>query len=324
MELKKERDSNFELLRIVAIAGIVIHHFLIALGQTDYPSGQARGGDFINAFVVMGVNCFVLISGYYGIRLKAEKVFRLLFTIGCVVGIDYALYRLCPLFFNFGYAASTVVPFMRGSNWFITSYFGLMFVTPVLNRAIQNSTKRELRCGVACFSVPMFLGYFFNSGVLNANGYCCLHLMFVYLIGACLRNTTVPAGRKFFAAYAVCALAAFAVARVFKGGFTAFAYNSPQILLASVFFFLSFKNIKLQSRLINRLAGAVFTTFLLHYIVLQYVRSMRNTPLADHLPALALIYICIFAGGFLAHELINWLYGHVSLTVRITFPRKKR
>ena len=62
------RQSNFELLRIVAMLLIVAHHFLIATGRLDYRSGTLRGGELVNSFCVVGVNCFILISGYFGIK----------------------------------------------------------------------------------------------------------------------------------------------------------------------------------------------------------------------------------------------------------------
>lgn len=76
---KNTRESNFELLRIVAMTFIVVHHFFIATGKVDYFHAGRYGGEFANSFLVCGVNCFILISGYFGIKLRASGFFQVSF-----------------------------------------------------------------------------------------------------------------------------------------------------------------------------------------------------------------------------------------------------
>ena len=58
--MKKERQSNFELLRIIAILGIIIHHLIIkgadTCGYVHTYDLQKDGvmGLFINSLVVWG------------------------------------------------------------------------------------------------------------------------------------------------------------------------------------------------------------------------------------------------------------------------------
>lgn len=128
-----ERQSNFELLRIVAIALVILHHMLIATGCVDYREGRLCGMEWLNAVTVVGVNCFVLISGYFGIRLRASKVFYLLWLIAGVAIADGFLALLWPAGIDFRYAVTTITPFVKGSNWFVTCYFALMVFAPLLN-----------------------------------------------------------------------------------------------------------------------------------------------------------------------------------------------
>ena len=77
----KERDSNIELLRIVCMMFIVVHHSLLGLysvpfvlegqGECDVLSGSAL---ILNGFCYIGVNVFILISGYYGIKFKWRAI----------------------------------------------------------------------------------------------------------------------------------------------------------------------------------------------------------------------------------------------------------
>ena len=64
------RDSNMELLRILCMLLILIHHFIV---HVLYPDLALRDGVIdsyriaclvINGFAYVGVNCFILISGY--------------------------------------------------------------------------------------------------------------------------------------------------------------------------------------------------------------------------------------------------------------------
>lgn len=72
--MRKSRESNFELLRIVAMFMIVLYHLLMRYSYTD--------GHLIYRVLQfplhIGVILFVLISGYYGIRPSIRGLMRLL------------------------------------------------------------------------------------------------------------------------------------------------------------------------------------------------------------------------------------------------------
>ena len=72
--VKKGRNSSIELLRIVCLVMIFWMH------AAD--SGVANGiGAWIDIAVAVvgniGVSCFILISGYYGIHLDVKKMMHL-------------------------------------------------------------------------------------------------------------------------------------------------------------------------------------------------------------------------------------------------------
>ena len=62
-----QRQSNIELLRIISILMIVIHHVLV---HGIYNAVNNSTLHFIDSFVIYGVNIFLLISGYFTINLK--------------------------------------------------------------------------------------------------------------------------------------------------------------------------------------------------------------------------------------------------------------
>lgn len=78
--MKKERNSSIEMLRILAMLGIVIMHTNGAVMEhgsgTGFAWTQIENGIF-NA----GVSIFILISGYFGIRRSTQKLIELESTV---------------------------------------------------------------------------------------------------------------------------------------------------------------------------------------------------------------------------------------------------
>ena len=79
-----ERESNIELLRIVSMLMVVLVHIDGAsLGLPQALTVAATARDVwqlaVEALVIIGVNCFTLISGYFGIRLRVRTALGYLF-----------------------------------------------------------------------------------------------------------------------------------------------------------------------------------------------------------------------------------------------------
>ena len=74
MNLINTRESQFELLRIVAIFMVLIHHSLAVadtFGYTGhYTLNEGITGVLLNSAVIIGVNLFVLITGWFGVSDK--------------------------------------------------------------------------------------------------------------------------------------------------------------------------------------------------------------------------------------------------------------
>lgn len=143
----KRRESNFELLRILAIVMVVIFHYV---WNTDY-HGSGTGRLVVDAFYLfgeLGVNCFALLSGYFlsGAEhpFHAKKAvllwFQVLFYSVVSAAVCYALkpepvtlFSLCRIF----------LPIIFKNWWYITAYFLLYFITPYLNIVLRNLNRQE-------------------------------------------------------------------------------------------------------------------------------------------------------------------------------------
>lgn len=95
------RDSAFELLRLVSMLMIVTGHFLIRLDIAGYfhPYVPTISNILLTGFyaiMVIGVNLFVMISGYFGIHRVIKPSLRLI--TDCIIYGIIAFGIRCMLF----------------------------------------------------------------------------------------------------------------------------------------------------------------------------------------------------------------------------------
>lgn len=282
----KSRESNFELLRIVAMMLIVAHHSLIAIGMVDYYSPQVREGELANSFLVCGVDCFVLISGYFGINFRLSKLVRFCFTIAFVAVVEIVAASIPGVgqYINLHYALHKILPFFRDSNWFIPSYLGLMVVAPVVNKAIANASRAELVGWMIGLSLLNLYAYIFSVGAISSAGYNLFNIVYLYFVGRILSISCVCEGNANIVRcvgiimYVAGSIAAYFVSVAIEPGFRAFAYNSPQVVSSAVGLFVFFGSLRFCSRVVNLVGGAVFCVFLSHYAIIYcIVDSSRLT-----------------------------------------------
>jgi len=85
-----KRNHILDILRMVAIFMIVMHHLTITdIGMQDVlKSGvmaisykQLYFSIFVNAFCIIGVNLFFMLSGYFGIKFKVKKLISIIIQI---------------------------------------------------------------------------------------------------------------------------------------------------------------------------------------------------------------------------------------------------
>ena len=156
---KKERDSNFELLRIIAMFGIVFHHLQqhgIWFAPDNPITAPFLMGYMFKAWVgMLGNWLFILISGYFvcTAHFSWKKVLRLwfqIFSISALLGISAYVFKIPVIGFSnteyaqFGFfeaakpASKTdlircLMPCYFGNNWFAVAYIVFYAFVPFLN-----------------------------------------------------------------------------------------------------------------------------------------------------------------------------------------------
>ena len=79
---EKVRQSNFELMRLISMFFIVLYHMIIITGGDliHHTSGMTNVIlDFISLFIIVHVNSFILITGYF--QCKQEFSFKKILSL---------------------------------------------------------------------------------------------------------------------------------------------------------------------------------------------------------------------------------------------------
>lgn len=145
------RNSNIELLRIISMFLIVVHHMSVH-GFTSAGRWNLQSFPSLNQFLVqfmviggkIGVDIFVVITGYYLINSKfhLKKALNLEAQV-----LTYSVSILLILVFTGTIHVSIVtiikscLPITYNQYWFVTSYMILYLTFPFWNILIKSLNK---------------------------------------------------------------------------------------------------------------------------------------------------------------------------------------
>lgn len=307
--MPKVRQSNMELLRIVCMMFILVHHVLTgALPLSDYAlltSGtELLLTKILDAFCFVAVNVFVLISGYFSIQPSIRGFLRLYVMCAFYVFLTYHVHLYLIGDFHLGKSALLYVLFPFGRNpgwWFLGCYVILYFLSPLINRYIDRITKKEFLSSLILLTVVnLYFGFYRCSEFCNTEGfptgYTVLQFVYMYFIGRYLRLHT-PSFSQYrwwlLLLYGVCSILVGTIDYSNVAGilptsqwFAIDGYNHPLVMASSIALFMFFITLSFQSRIVNYIAQSCLPLYLVHgscYIVgevYKYLANMynENTP----------------------------------------------
>ena len=269
------RESNIELLRIVAMLMIVTHHVVINVSNTYYEMYVQRACEpafyLYNALVIHGVNLFVMISGYCGIRATLSKGVSL--YLKCVMYglLGVAVWLLLPGH-TFAWELTEPYVYVISSNsawWFIRYYMFLFVLSPFINKVFDCCTRREVYVLTLILAVvSVYFGWMHND-VVNMNGYTFINFVWMYCIGHCIRLSMPEIRKVRFSRWYALALWAVCVPLTAWGEYhhwslAVFGYNSPFIVLGTMGLFVFFASFEFRSRRVNTIAASTLGVYLVH------------------------------------------------------------
>ena len=311
------RNSSIELLRLLAIFGIVVMHINGPL------LGSAFGLNSIwiqleNSIFNCGVSVFVLISGYFGIRRTSFKI--LLLELSALL---YSLAgSLLVLFVSGGgipQLIKALLPFSTNEFWFFTSYLLILLFSPYLNEFIDTASQRQFKKVLTALCLVFVL----LPSVLYfhplSSGKNILNLTFVYLLGGYLRRFNIEDRISNTHLYAILLgsfNSIFTLDSVLSGLtgriHIPFARDcSIFVLLEAVSLFLIFKKRHFCSGFINKVAGHVFAVYLFEGVFRTYLMpALVNVELYYSLtiwPLISILIALLTAAACILIDLpVNW------------------
>lgn len=287
----KKRETNIEILRIISMLLIICFHYVY---KSEYQYTELN----LNTILVksiwffgeLGVNIFILITGYYLSKSKAsiKKIILLILEV-----LFYHLI-LCFIGNKIGYNVNentfkekflSFFPVILNKYWFISGYLLVYILSPFYNMLINSLNKRNYQklliiiILIWCI-IPTIFGIFYNGseGILYYNRFIWLTIM--YFVGAYIRKFDIRflCSKKrsfmtFIITYISMIFSIFAIhiLRNFlnKIGTSEIAYfwtpNNILMLILSVSMFKFFTELKIRNNMfINKLSTTTLGIYLLH------------------------------------------------------------
>lgn len=313
---KKERNSNFEFLRIISMFMIALHHSCVHtnLGNFD----KLNGNIFNEAIHIslalcgkVGVICFILITGYFTLnsRFSFKKLLKLFFQVwfySIVIGLvvlkgNFNLYgeenRIEIIEYVF-------FPILKGTYWFVSTYVLLYMTCPIMNIAIKNMTQTNhkyflILLGVLFYVVPTFT----EMGIGEGNN---VLFAFVYFLGAYIRKYNIPLlSNRFVALFFGLSVYIIRVVLFILGKHNILSEryyknflgeNSLAILLSAIGLFMFIKSFNFGTvKIINFVSQAAFGVYLIHdnNFLRSHVWEFFN--INDHVQSDTVILYCLFS-----------------------------
>lgn len=267
MSSTKERNSNIEILRIIAMFLIVQSHFAVHGFMSTVDGDLSSVNNALNRFLITAITTgnignalFMIITGYFLSQSRTFKLQRFLKVAIQVLTYSLLIYLVSTIFFNqssfsIGGILKAVTPLTHGTYWYFTSYILVYIFHPFLNTLIDNLNQRKL--GILILLMMITWGFIPATFLLDFERSGFLVFCMFYFVGAYLRRYyTVNDGviygtKKLFANKSVnvslvMAIMAWASLSIMTAYFTPFYrivyMASPFVVIMAVALFVFFLN----------------------------------------------------------------------------------
>lgn len=144
------RNTNLELYRIIFMVFIVAHHYVVNSGlmekMQDFPlSPQSIFFYLFGAWGKTGINCFVLITGYFMCKssITLQKFLKLIFEVLFYNIIIYFLFVISGYEEFSYYYLLNLIPGRYVAYGFVSCFLIFYLCIPFLNVLINNLDKRK-------------------------------------------------------------------------------------------------------------------------------------------------------------------------------------
>ena len=310
VEVRPSRNSNIELLRILAMFLIVLGHASMwsDIAVDSMPFGWNRYFLRVTHVGDIGANIFILISGYCMSKAKFswKKVLSLvaevvLYSLGIA-----AIFAICTrASFDWNGMLRSVMPITNKTYWFISVYLIIYIFSPYINKMVDVIEFKSFSLLLIILTCCWILSPTFLQS--DTGGFLLEHMLLVYLLGAYLRKLEewkCFAKRRIgqiliFSSLVIMCLAAYIFdLPIYAGTYTPYsmfdARTLPTVALAIgmvlVMIDLPFRS----TRWVNSISSCVFGVYLIHEHPLMREWIWETVfPLKEYVFSDLLFVVCI-------------------------------
>lgn len=189
-----ERNSSVEILRMLFMVGIVFLHAYYHGSNADiewiYGLGTSTDSSYqliLYSLSRLGVTGFMFISGYYGIRMNAVRLYRLLSMV-CLYWLVTTV--ICGNISIGGLVKGVIHAWDMW--WFVASYFMICILSPLINEGIERISKKTFSYVLLGIVVYTYIGHF----IIGKDSHDTDILLSIYLIARYIRLYFAPPSSK--------------------------------------------------------------------------------------------------------------------------------
>lgn len=288
-----KRNSNLELFRIIVMISIIAHHYVVNSGLIEL-GGPIETNPFclksifyciFGAWGKTGINCFVLITGFFMCKshITKQKFLKLVIQVYFYKIIIYLIFLLSGYEpFSVKAFLKVILPFSQLDRNFTACFLVFYLCIPFLNVLINNMTRKqhEMLLLLTLF-IYTFMGTFLVISFNYVTWFCILYFISSYIN---LYPLPIFGNTKFWLITTLISivLSCFSVVgmlwignklKIFNPFYFVADSNKFFAVTTSISSFILFKNLKINNNtLINTTASTCFGVLLIH----ANRESMRN------------------------------------------------
>ena len=197
-----KRESNFEIMRTMAMFFIVIYHCLIRGIDEQYVFNIDNPISLFNllfselmlAISSISVNLYVMISGYFLVDLdfKMSRIVRL-WVLTCFYSciISVIMMSVGVTTFNTVSLCKSLFPLSTDSYWFVTQFVAILILSPFLALLMRQLSYRQyiyLLIGMACICLAIFPEFPLGRRYHVAHGNSVWSFAYLFLIAGFIKH----------------------------------------------------------------------------------------------------------------------------------------
>ena len=309
--VKKQRQSNIELLRIISMVLVMVLHVnFFALGYpTEEEFSNSPAGGFTRILFQMisigSVNTFVLISGWFGIHPTMKGLVSFLFQ--CIF-FFYGIFIVMILLGKCTPTFSNIEVTLFFKSWFIQNYLILFFVAPAINVMLEKMEKSMFAFSLfGLFAIELVYDFLSFGERLFGAGYSALHFILLYMLASYVRKYGSFELLKRFPLVIFITIVVIMTVIIYIGysrGMVAVmrlnCYTNPLVIIASLSLLLLFSKFRFYNSSINKIAKSTFAVYLVHtnMFLMSYYVSFANKLYNNLSGVIYLLVMLVYLGAW--------------------------